>query len=218
MLLPFNEFSQINPVIAKKFWARTTPRLISLESRSQKFSVKSYLSELSYTVKYPYKLDHNIIDDEDGFIKNLKYRKDFNDAPLVYLSFHGEPGSILFDRDSGLGLDDLVYPFENDQTREKVIYFSSCSVLKGEYGNILANHLLKDTNCKAVIGYTQDLKWFEALFIDMLFIHKFFSHEDPIAAIQDIYQEVLRDYVPANKLGLKMFRNSTEKVVKKVKV
>ena len=208
MLHPFREFLQSQPVRDTTFWSYTTPRIISIESSDfQKHSIKPYLSELTKGVGHPYELDHNTVGNGDDFIRNLKSRKDYNSAPFYYLSFHGEPASIVFNAKSGLGLDDLVYPFENDRTSNSIIYLSSCSSLQGDDGKMLADHLLKNTKCRAVIGYSKDMNWFDALFIDLLFIHKFFSHENPLDGIEEIYQEVLREYSPAKEAGLTLFKS-----------
>lgn len=166
-------------------------------------TVKPYLTALSTMSFHPFMLDHSYIDSKDAFYNK---QNSFGSCPLVYCTFHGQPGALTLNAFDGIGLDEVVYPFETSSTETKrVLYFGACSIFAHEEGQLLAENLLKKSGCRAVIGYTRTAYWFDGHFTDMLFIQRFYEYADPFGNLYEIFNSVINDFAPARKIGLKMF-------------
>lgn len=85
--------------------------------------------------------------------------------PILYLTFHGKPGSILISPREEYTLKQLG-EFLYEKCYGKIIYFGSCSTLnlnKREVKNFLFN-----INAIAAIGYKTDVEWIKATACDLL--------------------------------------------------
>jgi hypothetical protein len=61
--------------------------------------------------------------------------------------------------------------------------------------------LLDASGVRAVIGYTADVDWMDSLAADLLFLHRFYSHDDPWNGLPEIFASVERDFRPARDMG-----------------
>lgn len=125
------------------------------------------------------------------------------DVPVFYLAFHGRKGVLdLGDAEANLGV--LTRIFEG-YGEDHLLYFSSCSTLGGRAGPRLAKALLKSAGSRAVIGYRNDVDWLEGMMIDLLFLERFFTSEDPWTSVREIHDSVVSDVAIAKRLGFTMF-------------
>jgi hypothetical protein len=192
---------------------RTVPsKLVCLESAWDEGtfhvpSVKGFLDALSPLIEPPLRVAHR-------FIESAKHLARFTrhpdgalwadphawDSPIFYLAFHGAPGSVesVLDR---IESRDLCDAFSGYGGYDCLIYFGSCGVLRGSKGRKFAQELLVASGVRAVIGYTEDIDWMDSLAADLLFLYRFYSHADSWNGLSEIFDSVVRDFRPAQKMG-----------------
>jgi hypothetical protein len=100
--------------------------------------------------------------------------------------------------------DLLCQAFSNYGRYDCLIYLSACGVLRGAKGRRFARKLLDCSGARAVIGYTADVPWMDSLIVDLLFLHRFYSHEEPWTGLSEIFASVRRDFKPARGMGYTM--------------
>ena len=74
----------------------------------------------------------------------------------------------------------------------------------GRTGRKFERDFLAASGCRAIIGYTTDVGWMDSMFTDLLFLHRFYSDDDPWTNIRAIHESVLADFVPAQQLGYEL--------------
>lgn len=122
------------------------------------------------------------------------------DAPIFYLAFHGSPGSVETTLER-IDSQALCEAFRDYGDYPNLIYIGACSVLAGPAGERFGDDLLKASGSAAVIGYTTNVGWMNSLIVDMLFLFRFYAHEDPWNNLTNIFESVLNDFVPAQEMG-----------------
>jgi hypothetical protein len=127
------------------------------------------------------------------------------DTPIFYLAFHGSPGSIKSTLEP-IDTATLCDAFAGYGGYDCLLYFSACSVLRGVQGRRLGRQLLTASGVHAIIGYTTDVKWMNSLVVDLLFLHRFYSHPEPWHALAEIFASVKRDFRPARAMGYTMLQ------------
>ena len=125
-------------------------------------------------------------------------------APVFYLAFHGRKGRIQVGDDE-VGLKALTSAFEGYGDAPHLLYFGTCGTLGGKSGERLAKQLLEHAGSRAVVGYTEVIPWMQSMLIDLLFMQKFFSVDDPWDRLREIHQEVLNEISFAKDFGFTMF-------------
>ena len=127
------------------------------------------------------------------------------DTPVYYLSFHGSPGRIHTTL-ARLGPAALVRAFAGwGESYRNLVYFGACSVFRGKAGERFAARFLKESRCRAVLGYAEDVDWMESMLTDLLFLKRFYAARDPWKDLAAIHASVLEDFAPARRLGLRLF-------------
>ena len=127
------------------------------------------------------------------------------DAPVYYLSFHGSPGRIHTAL-TRLGPGVLCKAFAGwGEVYDNLVYFGACSVFAGKRGERFAARFLKESRCRAVLGYASDVDWMESMVVDLLFLKRFYAERDPWQNLASIHASVLEDLAPARRLGLRLF-------------
>jgi hypothetical protein len=129
------------------------------------------------------------------------------DAPIYYLAFHGEPGTVKSVLDC-IGAETLVQAFRGYGKcgYSNLVYFAACNVLYGPEGNKLGRDFLAASGCRAIIGYTTNVNWMQSLVTDMLFLQRFYTDADPWNNLRVIFDSVKEDYRPAEALGYTMLQ------------
>ena len=170
-------------------------------------SVKGFFESLGPLIRPPLQVAHRFIESS----KHLAHytRKpdgllwtDPNawNAPIFYLAFHGSPGSVATTLEQ-IDSQALCEAFRDYGDFPNLIYLGSCSVLAGPAGKKFGDDLLKTSGSEAVIGYTTDVNWMNSLIVDMLFLFRFYTDEDPWSRLEGIFESILRDFVPAREMG-----------------
>ena len=127
------------------------------------------------------------------------------DAPVYYLSFHGSPGRIHTAL-TRLGPATLCKAFAGwGESYDNLVYFGACSVFRGAAGERFAARFLKESRCRAVLGYAEDVDWMESMLTDLLFLKRFYADAAPWKNLAAIHAAVLEDFAPARRLGLRLF-------------
>ena len=93
----------------------------------------------------------------------------FASHPILYLGFHGEPGSILVGDGPSvqLGLAELARQLEG-RCRGRVIHFGSCDTLD-VHGREL-NRFLEHTGALAVFGFKDEVDFLESASFELLLL------------------------------------------------
>ena len=119
------------------------------------------------------------------------------DCPVFYLAFHGTPGAIQTTLER-IGPKALCDAFKDFGGYPNIIYFGSCSVLREDK---FGRELLRISGSKAVIGYKENVGWMDSLVVDLLFLYRFYTNDDPWKNLTKIFESILRDFQPALKMG-----------------
>lgn len=192
-------------VCLETYWDDGEARLFS------NTSVRLFLDGLSSQFDPPIRLAHRFVESmaqlanytsqPDGL---LWQDEDAFDTPVYYLSFHGSPGTV-YSALENLGGKALCQAFTGwGQETDNLVYFGACSVFAGRTGRKFARDFLAASGCRAIIGYTTDVGWMDSMFTDLLFLHRFYSDDDPWTNIRAIHESVLADFAPAQQLGYEL--------------
>ena len=116
-------------------------------------------------------------------------------VPPVRSTAHAIQGGLL----RGKSLIDAFADW--GQTYSNLVYFSACSVFAEPDGIGFAREFFDTSKCRAVIGYGKDVDWLEGMLIDLLFLHRFYSHPEPWTHLREIHREVKKAFPRAIALG-----------------
>jgi hypothetical protein len=197
---------------------RVPAKLVVLESYwdrrlFQTMTVKSFFESMGPLHDPPPQLAHRFVESQRGLAHytaapdGLLWRDpSAADAPIFYLAFHGAPSEVKSVLES-IGEQELCDAFKGFGVKPNLVYFAACSVLKGRAGERFARKFLEASGCRAVVGYTTDVKRMLSLITDMLFLHRFYGDEDPWKNLRKIYKSVLSDFKPAGEIGWNLIEN-----------
>ncbi len=105
---------------------------------------------------------------------------------ILYLAFHGTPGSIHLHDKSAVSFSKLA-DLMGEQFSGWVVHFGSCSTLRSK--TQLADFAEK-TSASLVTGYTKDVQWIESTAIELLLFEKFQQHQ----SLKIAWRNMERDY------------------------
>ena len=175
-------------------------------------SVRPFMEALGGQLDPPLRIAHRFVESAahlasyiEGPDSLLRRDREVQDAPIMYLSFHGAPGTLRSSLER-VDSESLCRAFAGWGTRcPSLVYFGACSVFAGEEGEAFARRFLEASGVQAVIGYATDIDWMDSMMTDLIFLRRFFGVVDPWAAIAQIHESVLADFLPAARLGLRLF-------------
>ena len=72
----------------------------------------------------------------------------------------------------------------------------------------MGNDLLESSEAKALLVYTKDVDWMNSLIVDMLFLQRFYTDNDPWNNLETIYNSILKDFSPAEEMGYSLILKS----------
>jgi len=129
-------------------------------------SIKSALDFLQHNSKV--RSTHRNCSTVQEFEERIKtaLQKTYSKYGLIYLAFHGTPGSINVGKRKKLELD-AIAEMIMERASDKIIHFGCCSTLDIS-GWDLRRFLLK-TGALAVSGYTKDIEFIQSTFLDILY-------------------------------------------------
>ena len=132
--------------------------------------------------------------------------------PILYLPFHGTPGTIQFGdlRKPGnvISLDELeeILSRRSRRCRGRIVYFSSCDTL-AEHG-IRLRRFVRRTQALAVCGFRHYVDWLASIAFDLLFLREAQSNAFTVAGMRAISRRVQEEAGGlSKKLGFHMVVN-----------
>ena len=129
--------------------------------------------------------------------------------PILYLPFHGTPGTIQFGdlRKQGniISLDELEKTLLG-KCKGRIVYFSSCDTL-AKHG-IRLRRFLRETQALAVCGFRCYVDWLTSIAFDLLFLREAQSNAFTVAGMRAISNRVKEEAGGlSKKLGFHMVIN-----------
>ncbi len=121
---------------------------------------------------------------------NVKY-------PILYLTFHGDPGYIFLTDEDKYSLTELA-DFLGDKSTGKIIYFGSCSTLNIDKRRI--NSFLEKTGAIAAIGYKSDIDWIQSTACDLFVLEALQSDKLDTKGIKKMHKKIISDYGNLHKI------------------
>ena len=182
------------------------------ESVFRNLSIKGFFESLGDLITPSISIAHRYVESAEHLDYYLRqpdgiFWKDAAaiDTPVIYLGFHGSPGSIYSPLEE-IDSDELCAAFEKYGSHPRLIYFGSCSVLAEAEGKAFARKLLQVSQAQAIIGYTTAVDWMDSLVVDMLFLYRFYSDPTPWDNLKDIFASVKQDFAPAQAMGYTLYQ------------
>jgi hypothetical protein len=193
---------------------RAPRKIVCLESYwndrlAENFSVKGFLEAMAPLVRPRLTVAHRFVDSGAALAYYLRRpdgvlwrEREFFDAPVYYLAFHGRPAAVspILGRVSGRELCEAFAGYGEGGYRS-LVYFAACNVLRGRPGEGFAKDFLRASGVRAVIGYATPVPWMASLVCDLLFLHRFYADPAPWKNLRRIFRSVHRDYPVARRLG-----------------
>jgi hypothetical protein len=171
-------------------------------------SVLPFLQALGSRFDPPLRIAHRFVESVAQLSSYLQYPNglcwsdsEVFDVPVFYLSFHGSPATIRSSL-AQVGARLLCESFQGWGGKyDNLVYFGACSVFAGAEGQQFARDFLAASRCRALLGYTTDIDWMDSMMTDLLFLRRFFAAEDTRTDLARIYESVVADFAPAQRLG-----------------
>lgn len=174
-------------------------------------SVLPFLQALGSHFDPPLRIAHRFVESVTHLASYVRYPdglcwrdSEVFDAPVFYLSFHGSPATIRSSLEN-VGAQVLCESFAGWGGKyDNLVYFGACSVFAGPEGQHFAREFLAASRCRAVLGYTTDVDWMDSMMTDLLFLRRFFAHDEAWLNLATIYDSVIADFGPARRLGFEL--------------
>jgi hypothetical protein len=123
-----------------------------------------------------------------------KWRRGYEEYPVLYLAFHGEDGCIKLG-DGSMTTDDLGELLSGSLSG-RIVVFGSCSTLNIDKRHI--KRFIKNTDCLAVCGYKSDVDWMKSTAFELLMLEAMQENEFSgrgIGAIKAKLMEISKGFV-----------------------
>ena len=95
---------------------------------------------------------------------------------ILYLAFHGGPGTICFPDENVFSLDELAGIMKN-RFDGWVLHFGSCSTLRVSESEI--KRFMDSTGVSLVCGYTKVINWIDSAALDLLLFRGLQNYKYP---------------------------------------
>jgi hypothetical protein len=143
---------------------------------NEQHSLVPSLQLLHSAVQIPY-IHRDVSTREELFFYLRKWtQKRYRGFPILYLGFHGEPGTIYTRKQNGkidpVQLDDVITELEG-KCKQRLIHFGSCEVTR-LHGNTL-NRYLHRTGAVSMSGFDEEVDWFKSTVFDLILLEKLSS-------------------------------------------
>ena len=186
------------------------------ENVFNQISVYPFLANISNILgdKHEIKIGHRHFDS----VRGLRYYTQFPEGKIwndencwgtsvFYIAAHGGTESLL----PTIGIiqkEGLLDSLRGFEAYPNIIIIGGCGVFEGKEGKKFGYDLLESSGTRAIFGY--ESKWvgfLDSTVVDLLLLTRFFGIEDenPFDELSNLYESVLEDFKPAEKMGFKMF-------------
>lgn len=161
-------------------------------------SIKSALDFLEHNAdtKYIYR-NCSTIEQLEELLKYSLLKK-YDKYGILYLGFHGHPGSLQIGQRKIIDLDTIAEIINGD-AKDKIIHFGSCNTLKISSRKL--DDFCKKTGALAISGYTKEIDFRFSMLFDVFYFHLCQLHKKISLIENDIN---LYDGKLAKELGFKM--------------
>jgi hypothetical protein len=131
------------------------------------------------------------------FLKKWKQKKISRRYPILYLAFHGMPGTLLITHKTRYSLKELGEMLDG-ACEGTVVFFASCETLA--YDERRIQSFLKQTNAIAVVGYKQEVDWMLATAFELLVLDAFQQDQFDSRGILNIESKIKTAYGKLHQL------------------
>lgn len=114
-----------------------------------------------------------------------------HDYPILYLAFHGNPGSIQVATENGRPLafeTDELFQLLSGKCRGRIIHFGACSVLN-IHGHTV-NRYLRESGAVAISGYAASVDWMRSSILEMLYLSELQGNQFTTTGIRAVRRRV----------------------------
>jgi hypothetical protein len=121
-------------------------------------------------------------------------RQSYARYPVLYLAFHGDPGSISVGdkrRKGSIITLDLLGELLENKCKGRIIFFAACATLD-IHGNRL-NHFLRRTGALAVCGYRSYVEWLRATAFELLVFAAIQQNAMTVAGAKAMKRRILKE-------------------------
>ncbi|KAA0208082.1 MAG: hypothetical protein OZ913_06050 [Ignavibacteriaceae bacterium] len=125
------------------------------------------------------------------YLKKWKRKSISDKYPILYLTFHGDPGEITISPNEIYTLEDLG-EFLRNKCYGKIVYFGSCSTL--DLNKKTIKNFLSKINAIATIGYKTDVEWIKSTACDLLVFDAIQKGSLDTRGIEKIKEMIKSDY------------------------
>lgn len=139
--------------------------------------------------------------DEFGRVIREWTKARYGKFPILYLGFHGAPGSLHIGSDI-VPLRDL-HEFA-DKGRGRLIHFGSCETLRA--GRLELAHFLKRTQFTAICGFRHEVDWLHSCALEILILDLLSSRPISPRSVRSFQQKLkLRAGTLSRSLGFQVW-------------
>jgi hypothetical protein len=154
-----------------------------------RWSVRPILDVVVNT--YDLKLAHLTCNTEPEFTYNLRMLGKRRSYAILYLAFHGSPGTMYLADGSEVTLEALQEMMASRFT-DWIIHFGSCSTIAVSKERLRS--FVTTTETSMVMGYTKDIDWIESSAFDLILFQALQQYVDMRACwryIQNAYPDLI---------------------------
>ena len=179
-------------------------------------SVYPLLSNISIIIKDQplIKIGHRHFDS----LRGLKFYTQFPDGQIwndkeswgtqvFYIGTHGETATIQTSMDI-IKKDGLIDALSGFNVYPNVIFLGGCGIFSGKEGDAFGYDLLVSSGTRALFGYkSPNIDFLSSSVIELIFLSKFYCirGRNPFDSLQEIYDSIMDEFVPAHEMGFTMF-------------
>lgn len=128
----------------------------------------------------------------------------YRNYPILYLAFHGEPGSIEIGREF-VSIRDLHELF-GAGAKGRVIHFGSCQTMNAKEEDLVL--FLKKSQAAAISGFAAEIDWLEGCALELLLFHELARRQMTSNSLKICHNTILKQAGSlARHLRFRFFRN-----------
>jgi len=130
-------------------------------------TIQPLLIFLKQNVEIPYIYRDCATTDEFEFYLSKFAQEKYNNYPILYLAFHGEPGQVTISGKNNYMISEIG-DFLDGKCKGNIILIGSCSTL--DVDKRILKKFLEKTGALAILGYTNDVNWLISSTFEMLIL------------------------------------------------
>jgi hypothetical protein len=167
------------------------------EKVENRLSIRPLLELMSSVqdIRYIY-LSSNTLSEFEFNLASIRSRRNYQ---ILYLGFHGTPGSLHLPDQSEITLEKLA-KIMGKRFNNWIIHFGSCSTLNIE-GSYL-HQFIDATDTSILLGYIKDIDWIDSAAMDLILFDWLQEYKD----MASFWNRIIRSYQSLVEMnGLRIF-------------